>query len=434
MLAVSFLGAILLGTLLLWLPFSVRSGRLSLIDAIFTSTSAVCVTGLTVCDTATAFSPFGQGVILALIQLGGLGIMTFSTLILLVAGRKIAIADRIAVQQDFSPAAIKDFRSLVRDVFLYALAIEAAGSLLLLAGFLRRFSLGRAVPLSIFHSVSAFCNAGFSLFSDNLASYREDGWINLTVIGLIVLGGLGFLVLKDATGCVLGFLRRKRCRLMLHSKLVLTVTLGLILLGFILFLGLEWKGTLAGLSLRGKVLASLFQAVTPRTAGFNTVDLAAVGSATGLLLMVLMFIGASPGSTGGGVKTSTIGVLAAFLRSKIMARDAVGLFRRTLPAETILKALTAVLLALALVFLASFLILIGQPNLGMRSAVFEVFSAFGTVGLSLGATSKLTGFSKIVIILTMYVGRIGPLALLAAFSRQRAKGRFDYAEESVMTG
>ncbi len=434
MLAVSFLGAILLGTFLLWLPISVRSGRLSFIDAVFTSTSAVCVTGLTVCDTASAFSPFGQGVILSLIQLGGLGIMTFSTMILLVAGRKIAIADRIAVQQDFSPAAIKDFRSLVRDVFLYAFAVEAAGSLLLLAGFLRHFPLGRAVPLSVFHSISAFCNAGFSLFSDNLAAFGEDGWINLTVIALIILGGLGFLVQKDVAGCAVGIIRRRRCRMMLHSKLVLTVSLGLILLGFGLFLGLEWNRSLAGLSPRGKILASLFQAVTPRTAGFNTVDLTAVGPATGLLLMVLMFIGASPGSTGGGVKTSTIGVLAAFLRSKIMARDSVGLFRRTLPGETILRALTAVLLALALVFVASFLILLAQPDLGMRSAVFEVFSAFGTVGLSLGATARLSGFSKIIIILTMYIGRIGPLALLSAFSRQRAKGRFDYAEESVMTG
>jgi trk system potassium uptake protein TrkH len=434
MLAFSFLGTILLGTLLLWLPASARSERLSLIDAAFTSTSAVCVTGLTVRDTSSAFSPFGQGVILGLIQLGGLGIMTFSTMILLVAGRKIAIADRVAVQEDFSPVATKDFRSLIRDIFLYAMAIEAAGSLLLLAGFLRRFPLGRAIPLAVFHSVSAFCNAGFTLFSDNLAGFRGDGGINVTIIALIVLGGLGFLVLKDVTEYAAGVVHRKRARLMLHSKLVLTMTLGLILIGFGLFLGLEGKGALAGLSTRDKVLASLFQAVTPRTAGFNTIDLAAVGSATGLLLMVLMFIGASPGSTGGGVKTSTIGVLAAFLRSKIMARDSVGLFRRTLPAATILRALTAVLLALALVFLASFLILVGQPDLGMRNAVFEVFSAFGTVGLSLGATARLNGFGKIVIILTMFIGRIGPLALLSAFSRQRAKGRFDYAEESVMTG
>jgi len=433
-LALSFLSAILVGTFLLWLPFSTESGRISLVDAFFTATSAICVTGLTVRDTATFFSPAGQAVILALVQLGGLGIMTFSTMILLVAGRKISFQDRIAVQEDFSPKAIKDFRFLIRDIFLYTAAVELAGSLSLYFSLVKQFPWKRAVVLSVFHSISGFCNAGFSLFSDSLVSYRENVWLNATMILLIVLGGLGFLVQKEVLGVLSRIPKRKKFQLSLHAKLVLVVSSGLVVGAFGLFLWMEADHSLKALSPKGKVLASVFQAVTPRTAGFNTVDMAALGTATSLLLMLLMFIGASPGSTGGGVKTSTVGVIFAFLRSKIMAKDSVGLFYRTIPSETITKSLTAISLALALVFLSSFVLVLNQPAIVLRDALFEVFSAFGTVGLSLGLTPRLNALGKIVIVLTMYIGRIGPLILLSAMSRHRPKGKFDYAEESVMIG
>ncbi len=430
----SFLLAILSGAFLLWLPISTTSVRLSPVDALFTATSAICVTGLTVLDTATSFSPIGQAVILVLIQLGGLGIMTFSTMILMVAGRRISVMDRIAVQDGFSSTAIKDFGSLIRGVFLYTAIIELAGSLLLFVGFVKRFPWNRAAVLSVFHSISAFCNAGFSLFTDNLVSYRDDVWLNTAFILLIVLGGLGFLVQRDVVEALTGLLRRRRAPLKLHSKMVLFASFSLTVIPFGLFLGMEWDRSLKALSLKGKALASLFQVVTPRTAGFNTIDLTGLGAATTLLLMMLMFIGASPGSTGGGVKTSTIGVIFAFLRSRILARDSAGLFRRTIPMDIVIRAFAAVSLALLLVFLSSFLLLLSQPGLSLKDAVFEVFSAFGTVGLSLGITSRLDGLGKIVLILTMYVGRIGPLVLLAAFSRFRAKGKFEYVEESVMIG
>ena len=431
---ISFLSAILLGSFLLWLPFSTKSGRIAPVDALFTATSAICVTGLIVQDTATFFSSVGQTIIIVLIQLGGLGIITFSTMILFVAGRKVSFRDRIAVQDGFSPAAINDFRSLIKDIFLYTIAIELTGSLSLFFNFIRRFPLKRAVALSIFHGISAFCNAGFSLFSDNLVSYREDIWLNMTIIFLIILGGLGFLVQKQCVGIFSGFLRRKRFKMNLHAKLVLIVSLFLILFSFGLFLGMEWNSSLKTFSITGKVLASLFQVVTPRTAGFNTMDIATLGTATALLLMLLMFIGASPGSTGGGVKTSTVGVIFAFLRSKILAKDSVGLLNRTIPSETIIKAFTVISLALALVFLSSFMLVLNQPELSMRDAVFEVFSAFGTVGLSMGITSGLSALSKIVLVATMFIGRVGPLVLLLAFSRYRCKGKYEYAEESVMIG
>jgi len=360
--------------------------------------------------------------------------MTFSTMILLVAGRKISIADRIAVQEDFSHLGIKDFRSLLRDIFFYTIAIELAGSLSLFFSFLRHFPWPRAVALSFFHAISAFCNAGFSLFSDSLVAYREDIWLNMTMILLIVLGGLGFLVQKEILGMISAFFRRKKVQMRLHSKLVLVVSICLILFSFGLFLWTEWSHSLNGFSLKGKVLASLFQVVTPRTAGFNTVDIATLGTATALFLMLLMFIGASPGSTGGGVKTSTVGIVFAYLKSKILAKDSVGLFYRTIPSDTVVKALTAVILAFILIFLSSFAIMLKQPELNMKDAMFEVFSAFGTVGLSMGITSSLSAFSKIVLILTMYIGRIGPLVLLSALSRNRPKGKFEYVEESVMIG
>jgi trk system potassium uptake protein TrkH len=422
------------GAVLLCLPFSTNSGRISPVDALFTATSAVCVTGLIVRDTGTFFSSTGQAIIIVLIQLGGLGIMTFSTMILLVAGRRISFTDRIAVQDGFSHVATKDIRSLIGDVFFYTVAIELAGGLSLFFGFLRHYPWKRAVALSFFHSISAFCNAGFSLFSNSLASYRDDAWVNATVLLLIILGGLGFLVHRDLVRVLFRVLRRKRIRLNLHSKLVLTVSLCLILFPFGLFLGMEWNRSLEAFSLKGKVLASLFQVVTPRTAGFQTMDVATLGTAAALLLMLLMFIGASPGSTGGGVKTSTVGILFAFLRSKIAAKDAVSLFHRTVPSATVLKALTVVSLALTLVFVMSFALVLDQPELNLKDAAFEVISAFSTVGLSMGITSDLSPLGKIVLIVTMYIGRIGPLVLLSAFSRSQSKGKFEYVEESVMIG
>jgi trk system potassium uptake protein TrkH len=431
-LAVSFISAILLGSFLLWLPFSTTAARLSPVDAAFTAASAVCVTGLTVQDTGTVFSPVGQAVILVLIQLGGLGIITFSTMILIVAGRQISISDRITVQGGFTPSAIKDFRSLIKDIFFYTMAIELAGTILLYLSFIKRAPSGRAVVLSVFHSISAFCNAGFSLFPDNLMGYREDIIVNITVIVLIILGGLGFFVQREVVGVVSGFLKRRKRALTLHSKIVIFISFYLTVIPLAMFFLMEGSRSLRGFSLKEKIMASFFQVVTPRTAGFNTVDMTALGPATVLLLMLLMFIGASPGSTGGGVKTSTFGVVFAFLRAKFRARDKASLFRRTIPSDLVIGAFAAISLALAVAFLSSFLLVLVQPGLTIKETAFEALSALGTVGLSMGITPRLVPAAKIILIVTMYIGRIGPLILLAAFGRSRPRGNFEYVEESVM--
>lgn len=422
------------GTFLLLLPFSTKSGHISLVDALFTATSGVCVTGLIVQDTATYFTPFGQAVILILFQLGGLGIMTFSTLILLVAGKRISIKDRIIIQQGFHHGAPKDFKSLIKNIFLYALTLEAAGTLSLFLRWQKDFPWQKALSYSVFHSISALCNAGFSLFSRSFISYRSDTWINITLFLLIILGGVGFLALQEMKEVFSGVLRRRKTKISLHTKLVLTLTSFLVVFSFVLFLAIEWNHSLKMFTLKEKIFSSIFQVVTPRTAGFNTMDLNSLSFSAVLLLIMLMFIGASSGSTGGGVKTSTIGVILGFLKSKITARDSVNLFRRTLPMESVMKAFTVITLAICVIFFSSFILLLTQPVASMKEALFEVFSAFSTVGLSLGITPKLSSLGKIVIILTMYIGRIGPLTLLYAFSRQKAYGRFEYVEETVMIG
>jgi len=433
-LAISFAAAILIGSLLLSLPFSTTSGRISYVDAFFTSTSAVCVTGLIVKDTPKDFTAAGQMIILILIQLGGLGIMTFSTMVLIAAGRSIAIGDRILVQEGYHPGSPRDFRSLIRNVFFFTFSIELTGSILLFLGFLKDHPWPRAAYSALFHSISAFCNAGFSVHSDSLMSYRGSILVNMTVIGLIILGGLGFLVMHEVSGAFSSLLRRAKFQWSLHTKMVLTVTSFLIAGPFLIFLLLEGPGSLQDLTWKEKILASLFQVVTPRTAGFNTIDLATLGTATVLLLLLLMFIGASPGSTGGGVKTSTFGVVLAFLRSKIARRESVHLFYRNIPGDNVIKAFTLIALALSLIFMVAFVVLLNQPGLLMKEVFFEVFSGFGTVGLSLGITSGLSSLSKVMIILIMYAGRIGPLTLLYAFSRRRAIGKFEYVEENVMIG
>ena len=392
------------------------------------------MTGLIVQDTATYFTPFGQAVILILFQLGGLGIMTFSTLILLVAGKRISIKDRIIIQQGFHHGAPKDFKSLIKNIFLYTLVLEAAGTLSLFLRWQKDFPWQKALSYSVFHSISALCNAGFSLFSRSFISYRSDTWINITLFLLIILGGVGFLALQEMKEVFSGVLRRQKTKISLHTKLVLTLTSFLVVFSFVLFLAIEWNHSLKMFTLKEKIFSSIFQVVTPRTAGFNTMDLNSLSFSAVLLLIMLMFIGASSGSTGGGIKTSTIGVILGFLKSKITARDSVNLFHRTLPMESVMKAFTVITLAMCVIFFSSFILLLTQPVASMKEALFEVFSAFSTVGLSLGITPKLSSLGKIVIILTMYIGRIGPLTLLYAFSRQKAYGRFEYVEETVMIG
>ncbi len=433
-LAVSFLIAILIGTALLSLPFSTRTGPISAIDALFTATSAVCVTGLIVKDTPVDFSPAGQAILLGLIQLGGLGIMTFSTLVLLVAGRNVSVRDRLHLQSSYHAGIPQDFRSLIRSLFTYTVVIELAGATVLFFCFWKKFGTAEAVPLSVFHSISAFCNAGFSLFSDSFAGYRGHVGLNIAIMVLILFGGIGFPVLREARDLVADRFNGRKLHSSLHFKLVLSMSATLVLLSSAFIFLQEGRHVMEGLSMKERVLTSLFQGVTARTAGFNTLNMGMMSSASVLLLLFMMFVGASPASTGGGVKTSTAGVILMSLRARLRAQDSVMMFKRTLAPEVISKAFTLAALAVSVIFLCATALLVSQPGLPLREALFEAFSAFGTVGLSMGVTPNLTTAGKVAIILTMFIGRVGPLTLLYAFSRQRAKGHYEYAEEPVLIG
>lgn len=436
---ITFVLAIGTGAILLQLPAATANGvPLSFVDALFTSASATCVTGLIVVDTATRFSLFGQSVILALIQLGGLGIMTFSVAVLVLLRRSLAMKQEAVLQDILDQEALSSARSLL--VFLAAMtfAVEAVGA----AGLFLAWRTAVPDPVAraghaAFHAVSAFCNAGFSTFSDSLVRFAADGPTNLWIGALIVAGGLGFAAVQDVVQCARGRCRvggDRTHRFRIQTKIVLTVTVLLILGGGILIGLSERKGVLASLPLRGKLWVSLFQSVTTRTAGFNTCDIAALAPGTLLVMIILMFIGASPGSTGGGIKTTTAAVLWASVISGLQERPHVQLWKRTISLGTLQKAMTVFLLSI-IVVLGGTLALLAAENKPFLDIAFETVSAFATVGLSTGVTPALSAAGKLVVTALMLAGRLGPLTLAYAFAaRRRAGGHYAYAEERVMIG
>jgi len=442
-----YAGTILAGTLLLASPPAGRGAPVPLLDALFTATSAQCVTGLTVVDTGTRFTFFGQCVILALIQVGGLGITTFSVYLLTYLRVGVGARGRSIIHETLMPAPGGTWRDLVRSVFALTLAIEAAGAVLLAAAFVPHLGLGPGLYSAVFHSVSAFCNAGFSLFPDNLVGYRGDALVNLTVMALIVLGGIGFLVMQELLAAARARLgrgarpRRAPVRLSLHTKVVLVTSALLIVGGAALIAWLERHGALAGMGAREAALTAFFQSVTARTAGFNTVDLNAFHAATIFVVISLMFVGASPGSAGGGVKTTSLAVFFAVFANRLRGSRHTSLFRRTIPEDAIIRALSLVVLAAVLIGLALFgLTVVQSPVAGLESPreflddLFEAVSAFGTVGLSLGATARLGAWGKGIVILLMFVGRVGMLTMAFAVAGRTRRHAPRYAEETVMIG
>lgn len=418
--ALGFLAIILSGALLLMLPFANRSGRgLSFLDSLFTATSATCVTGLVVADTWTQFNLLGQVILLALIQVGGLGYMTMMLQASLFLGRKIGLKQRSLMMESVSAERLSDVLALLRYILRGTLAIEGIGAVLLAFRFIPELGLARGIWYSVFHSVSAFCNAGFDLMGfrepySSLTHYVFDPLVNLTVIALILLGGLGFLVWRDV------WEKGLRFRLYsLHSKLILTASAVLVLGGTALFWWAERDNLLAGMSAGQQALVSLFQAVSPRTAGFNTVDLAALTSGGGLLTIALMFVGAGPGSTGGGVKITTVVVCLLTLSSYIRGKREVGAFNRRLDEEQIHRSAAAVTLYFTLAVGGGFLLLAVQP-FPLQDALFEVFSAMSTVGLSTGITRELVPFNRAILIVMMYCGRIGSLSMMMALAERKA--------------
>ncbi len=443
LLVLSFGTAILLGSGLLMLPWASTGTPLRFVDALFTATSATCVTGLVVVDTGTQLSRFGQGVVLLLIQLGGLGIMTYSSVFLLLAGGRLSFRGRTIVHETLGRKQGQlSVGRLVRDVFAYTLIIEAAGALLLAAVFARTLPLTAALGQGLFHSVSAFCNAGFALQSTSFMDYRGDGLLNFTIMLLIVLGGLGFIVLEDLADAWRARRAGRPFQLMLHTKVVLSATGLLIAVGALALWAFERQNALAGLAWGDAALACLFQSVTARTAGFNTLDYAALTNTTLFFTILLMFVGASPGSCGGGIKTTTFVVVLALFRDRLLGRKRVRLFRRVLPEEVVTRAVTLLIASFAFVTVAVLALSVLEvgpvPHREQGSAFlglfFETVSAFGTVGLSTGVTGALSTAGKLLITLIMFVGRLGPLTMVVAIGRKGGGEEFQYAEEGLMVG
>ena len=429
--ALSFGVTGLIGTLLLWLPWSHAAGEnLTLMDAFFTASSALCVTGLIVVDTGSAWSPFGQTVIMILIQLGGLGLVTFGTLFALALGRRVGFGERLRVAEQVKAFQVGGVVKLVRNIFLLSLGVELVGTLLLLPAFVPLHGLGSGAFHALFHSVSASNNAGFALYSDSLTQFVGNPLVNITITGLFILGGLGFIVQIN----LIGYARnRRQNRLTLHTKIVLAVTLTLCVLGFAAVALLEWNNpaTLGELPLGAKLWGAFFQGVTPRTAGFNTLDYSQMNEPTLIFTMLLMFIGGSPGSTAGGIKTVTFFVLAASAWSMVRGYGELTIFKRRVSTETAIKADTVVLLSSAIV-IAALLFLSITESIPLLSLVFETMSAFGTVGLSMGATGDLSRVGELVIIALMYLGRVGPMTFAFAIAQDPREGDIKHPEEEVL--
>ncbi len=439
----SFLGLIVAGTLgLMWLPGLYTGPGLTWLDALFTATSAVCVTGLIVVDTATYFTVFGQAYLLLLIQLGGLGILTFTTLIIVALGRRLSLHHEAVSASTADIAPHIDFRQLVRNVVAFTLLFEAVGALLLFVAWVPRFDVGDAAWHAVFQAISAFCNAGFSTFSDSLTGF-QGAPVTLTVImSLIVLGGLGFLTLEE-----LHIRWRRRGgvlpRLSLHSRLALIVTGVLLVGGWVAFSVLEWSNVLGEMAVRERLFNGLFMSVTARTAGFNTVDYAATAESSNFVTILLMSIGGSPGSAAGGIKTTTVAVIGLLAWARLRGHQVTSVESRSIPEETVQRAVGLFVVGFlvvtgAILFLAMVQIDPAAPERGggFLTWMFEAVSAFNTVGLSMGGTGELTGAGKLMTIFLMYVGRVGPLTFASAIAlrRRRTSGEFRYAYEDVIIG
>jgi trk system potassium uptake protein TrkH len=437
----SFAGLIALGTMgLRWLPGLYVGPGLGWLDALFTATSAVCVTGLIVVDTATYFTAWGQAFLLLLIQLGGLGIITFTTVIILALGRRLSLRHEELAGVDIEIATEIDHRRLAADIVRFTLAFEAAGAVILYILWVPRFGWGGAAWHAVFQAVSAFCNAGFSTFSDSLMGFQGSVASLAAVAALIIAGGLGFLVLEEL------HIRRKTRRrlhapLSLHSRIVLVSTAIFLVAGWLLLGAFEWDGVLADMGLVDRVSNAFFMSTTARTAGFNSIDYSAAADDTNFLTIILMSVGGSPGSTAGGMKTTTFALIGLLALARFRGHEIVSIWGRSVPEETIQRAVGLFVLGFAVITIAlfgySYTDLGGAPLGGhpFLRHMFEAVSAFNTVGLSLGVTPGLSGPGRWLTIGLMYVGRVGPLVFAAALARRAQHADpVRYSYEDVVIG
>ena len=432
--ALSFLGIIVAGTLLLLLPFATREGEsTTLLDAAFTAVSATCVTGLIVHDTFRHWTLFGQLVILVMIQLGGLGLMAFSVTFSLLLRRRIGLKERGILQESVNTLQIGGIVKLVRQMLLGTLLFEGLGALLLSIRFIGDFGVGKGLYYGIFHSISAFCNGGFDLMGvreagSSMTYYAGDPLVNLTLIALIMIGGTGFLVWDDLLKNKWHF-----CRYRLHTKLVLSMSAILLFGGALLFYLLERGGILAGEPVGKQILLSLFQSATTRTAGFNTAKTAALGDSSKLWMAMLMFVGGNPGSTAGGIKTTTLAVLLIYLRSTLRRTKGAEMFGRRLEEEVVKRAAAILTLSLMLDLFGT-LALTALEQLPLADVLFEVVSALGTVGISVGITGGLSAVSKLILMFLMYCGRMGSLTFALIFTENRQTSPAQKPTERISVG
>ncbi|MDY7020452.1 MAG: TrkH family potassium uptake protein [Cyanobacteriota bacterium] len=439
-----FLAVIAAGTLLLLMPFSFNDNTIftspfhTVVAALFTATSAVCVTGLSVVNVGEYYSFWGQLILLLLVEVGALGYMASTTILLLIIGRRFGLRDKLALQQTLDTSGLGGVISLLKSIIATVVLFQLTGVFLLLTVFTPEYGLNRGLWLSIFHSVNGFNNAGFSLFSDSLVQYVTSPMLNFTLTALIIFGGLGYQVIIEMYSWIKEKVSRNPCRheFSLHFKVVTTTTVFLLIFGTILTFILEFgnPNTLAPLTLSEKILAAWFQSVTNRTAGFNTIDIGGFTEAGLFITMIFMFIGASPGSTGGGIKTTTARLLLRCTRATLRGRDEVLCYQRQIPPQLILKAVSVLVGSSIVVLISTLLISLFQSDLAFVQILFEIVSAFATVGLSTGITGSLSLPAQFVVIVTMYIGRVGVLLLMLAFVGDPEPTSIDYPEENLLIG
>ncbi|MBR2563198.1 MAG: Trk family potassium uptake protein [Paenibacillus sp.] len=425
-----FLLIISVGTVLLMLPLANQSGtHLAFIDALFTATSAACVTGLVVVDVGTTFNHFGQIVIMILMQLGGLGFMTMATLFALVLGKRISLKDRLLLKEAINADSMEGIVRIIRKVLIFSFTIEGVAAVILALRWATEMPFMQAVYYGVFHAVSLFNNGGFDLFGNSFQYYTGDWIFNITASILVVSGGLGFVVLNDL------FEFRKRRRLSLQSKLVLSVSGALIGIGAVVLFIFEFTNshTLGSLTWSEKIYASFFQSVSTRSSGTSTIDITEMRQATQFFFILLMFIGASPGSTGGGIKTTTFLIMIGAVYAMIRGNKDIVFFRHRVPKELLMRALTIIMVTLS-IFMVVVMLLLTTEDAPFLSLMFEAASAVGTVGLSVGVTHEMTHWGKLIITFTMFVGRIGPLTIAYALRPRKEKKLYRHPEGRIIIG
>jgi trk system potassium uptake protein len=435
-----FIAVILAGTALLMMPFATSSGQWNNpIVALFTATSAVCVTGHVVVDTATYFSGVGQFVIMLLVQIGGLGYMTVTTFLLLLLGRRFGLKDKIAIQQSLDRRSLQGSNQILRSIVATTMIFELTGAFLLLLEFVPKVGWPKGLWFAIFHSISAWNNAGFALFSDNLVSYQGSLLLNMVITSLIIFGGIGYEVILELYLMLRERITNSSIRTVrsLNFRVAISTTIFLLLGGTLAIWLIEMRNaqTLGVLGTGQQLLAAWFQAVTSRTAGFNTIDVSKMTTAGLFITIALMLIGGCPGGTAGGIKTTTARILASSTYAVLQGKESVVLYRRQVPNTLILKAVGVTFGSIMTVVVATIVIsLVEPPALNFIQILFEVVSAFGTVGLSMGITADLTPVSKLVLVATMYIGRVGVLLLISALLGDPKSTSIRYPEESLLVG